>query len=133
MKNIIITENNLNPHFIGSWTIEPLSICDEIINYFELNSSKQRKGQTTYGVNPNVKDSIDMRITPKEILSPGNEIFKLYFEKLFKCYKLYIEEWPFSKDLAQGLARGIPSDTPKHPMNRDVTEFAKRREIPTTL
>jgi len=28
---------------------------------------------------------------------------------------------------------GIPSDTPKHPITRDVTAFAKRREIPTTF
>ena len=28
---------------------------------------------------------------------------------------------------------GIPSDTPKHPMTRDVTAFVKRGEIPTTF
>ncbi len=106
MKNIIITKNNLNPHFIGCWQLEPLSICDEIINYFEVNSSKQTTGKTTDGVNLNFKDSIDIRIAPKEILIPGNEIFKLYFEKLFECYKHYIEEWPFLKDLAQGLEIG---------------------------
>ncbi|WP_413678894.1 2OG-Fe(II) oxygenase [Prochlorococcus sp. MIT 0916] len=106
MKNFIINTNNLNPHFIGSWTIEPLSICDEIINYFELNLAKQRNGRTIDGVNTNFKDSIDIRITPKEIVHPSNEMFRTYFEKLFECYKQYIEEWPFLKDLAQGLEIG---------------------------
>ena len=106
MKHFIIKSNNLNPHFIGSWTLEPLSICDDIISYFELNLAKQTTGQTRVGLNPNFKDSIDIRITPKEIILPGNEVFRIYFEKLFECYKHYIDEWPFLKDLGQGLEIG---------------------------
>ena len=106
MKKVIIKTNNLSPHFIGSWTIEPYSICEDLINFFELNIAKQTKGSTIGGVNPNFKDSIDMRINPKDIILPGNESFKIYFEKLFECYKNYLDEWPFLQDLAKELEIG---------------------------
>ena len=106
MKKVFIKTNNLNPHFIGSWTLEPFSICEDLINYFELNLAKQKKGRTGSGINPNSKDSIDIRIKPKEIILPGNEAFKAYFEELFECYKNYIEEWSFLKALAEKLEIG---------------------------
>ena len=106
MKKFILKTKNINPHFIGSWTIERLSICEDLINYYEVNLSKQVKGRTAQGINPNIKDSFDIKINPKEIILPGNEVFKEYFEKLFECYKDYINEWPFLKDLAEGLEIG---------------------------
>jgi len=106
MKKETIKSNNLNPNFIGSWTMEPVSICDDLIKYFELNLDKQKRGITAGGVNLNTKDSVDITIKPKEIILPGNEAFKAYFEKLFECYKNYIEEWPFLKDIAGNLEIG---------------------------
>ena len=106
MKKVFIERNNLNPHFIGSWNLEPFSICEDLIKYFELNLAKQTKGRTLGGFNPNTKDSIDIMIKPKEIILPGNEAFKAYFEMLFDCYKNYIEQWPFLKNLAQKLEIG---------------------------
>ena len=106
MKKIFIKTNNSNPHFIGSWSIEPSSICEELINYFELNIAKQTKGKIVGGVNQNIKDSIDIVIKPNEIILPGNEVFKSYFEKLFECYKDYLNEWSFLKDFLQELEIG---------------------------
>ena len=106
MIKVSIHTNNQNPHFIGSWTLEPLSICEDLINYFELNSAKQTKGRTLGGVDHNKKDSIDIMIKPKEIILPGNEVFKAYFDELFECYKNYIEEWPFLNEIAQKLEIG---------------------------
>ena len=106
MKKVFIKTNNINPHFIGSWTIEPFSICEDLISYFELNLAKQKKGSTFSGINPNIKDSSDILIKPKEIILPGNEAFKAYFDELFECYKNYVEEWPFLKDIAQKLEIG---------------------------
>ena len=106
MKKVIINTNNDNPHFIGSWLLEPFSICDDIINYFELNFSRQSKGKTGNRVNSNIKDSMDITIKPNEINLPGNEVFRIYFEKLFECYKDYVHEWPFLKELAQRLEIG---------------------------
>ena len=106
MRKVFIKTTNNNPHFIGSWTLEPLSVCEDLIKYFELNLAKQTKGRTGGGVNPNSKDSIDITIKPKEIILPGNEAFKAYFDELFECYKNYVEEWPFLKDIAQKLEIG---------------------------
>ena len=106
MKKVILKTNNTSPHFIGSWIIEPVSICENLVNYFEVNQAKQTKGRTTSGLNPSIKDSIDIMIKPKEIILPGNDVFKIYFEKLFECYKNYIHEWPFLEDLAQKLEIG---------------------------
>ena len=101
MKKIFLKTNNINPHFIGSWNMEKFSIFEDLIRYFEDNLAKQKKGSVLDGVNPDIKDSVDIAIKPNEILLPGNEVFKSYFEELLKCYKNYVEEWPFLKALAQ--------------------------------
>tara|TARA_B100000575_G_C23105758_1_gene638241 strand:+ start:1242 stop:1841 length:600 start_codon:yes stop_codon:yes gene_type:complete len=95
MKRFKISKSKLNPNFIGSWFIEPLSISDEIINYFELNISKQRKGSSGYQINTDIKDTTDISIEPKDLTLPGNEIFTDYFNLLFECHKDYMSQWPF--------------------------------------
>jgi len=101
MKRVITNKASLNPTFINSWIIEPLSLCEDLINYFEHNSAKHQKGNSASGVNPNIKDSTDIAIHPKDILIPGNEIFKQYFEELFECHKDYISQWSFLKENSQ--------------------------------
>ena len=90
---------NSNPTFIGSWTMENPRICDEIIDYFELNKTKQVKGVSLGGNDPNVKDTIDIIIRPKDILFGQNQIFQEYFKYLFECQKDYIKQWPFLGEL----------------------------------
>ena len=46
---------------------------------------------------------------------------------------LYVYEPLKSCGINKNGEGGIPSDTPKHPMTRDVTAFVKRGEIPTTF
>ena len=106
MKKVAIPSEHENPNFIGSWTIEPISICDDLISYFELNHAKQKSGVLSGGLNLDKKDSIDISINPKDIILPGNEAFKAYFDQLLECYKNYVEEWPFLKDIAQRLEIG---------------------------
>ena len=84
------------------YAIKPLTfmnssgICiKELIDYFEANVHKQKKGVSQGGVNSETKDSVDITINPKDILIPGNEIFKVYFEQLFECHQDYIAQWPF--------------------------------------
>ena len=72
-------KNTKNPNFIGCWTIEPDSICEDLINYFELNIKRQKQGSVGSGINQDIKDSTDMTIHPKEINLPENKIFKTYF------------------------------------------------------
>ena len=95
MERVILDKPKANPTFISSWIIKPLSLCDELINYFESNNIKQRAGVTVSGLDKETKDTTDIRIKPKEILLPGNEIFKEYMEEVFECHKDYISQWEF--------------------------------------
>ena len=106
MEKITLSKQNSNPNFIGSWVIDPLSICDELINYFESNQNKQKKGVTLGGGNLDVKNSIDITISPKEIKLHGNEVFETYVNKLFSCYKDYVIQWPFLTTFAEDLQIG---------------------------
>ena len=103
MEKISLQKQNLSPNFIGSWIMKPLSISDELINYFELNRAKQKSGVTVGGTNLDFKNSTDIKIKPKDITLPGNEIFEKYFHNLYSCYKDYVTEWPFLKTFAEKL------------------------------
>ncbi len=101
MERVNKHNSKLNPNFINSWIIEPLSLCDDLIEYFELNTANQKKGVTGGGLNTDIKDSIDIVIRPEKIILPENEIFQTYFEKLFECHSDYISQWPFIKTISQ--------------------------------
>jgi prolyl 4-hydroxylase len=95
MERVVLNNTNLNPNFIGSWNLEPLDLCDQIISYFELNVSKQKKGHTLSGLNQNIKKSVDIAISPNEIKLPKNQVFNSYLNSLFTCHKDYVSQWPF--------------------------------------
>ena len=57
-----------------------------------------------------------------DFLIPYCKAFSLFIELICTC----------PKQINNG-ERAIPSDTTKHPMNKDVTAFAKGREILTTF
>ena len=99
-------EQNKYPNFIGSWAIEPQSICDELIAYFELNKRKQKQGVTAGGKNLEIKNTIDLNVLPKELLLPENKCFQNYFTALFECYADYVEQWPFLKGFSNELHIG---------------------------
>ena len=103
VEKVSLEKQNLAPTFIGSWTISPLSICDELIAYFELNKNKQKIGVSGVGKNLDVKNSTDIRIAPKDMKLPGNEIFEEYFHNLYSCYQDYSTEWPFLTTFAENL------------------------------
>ncbi len=106
MEKVTLPKQNLTPNFIGSWIMNPLSICDELITYFESNQNKQKRGITAGGENFDSKNSIDITISPKEIKLPGNEVFEKYFHNLFSCYKDYVLQWPFLTTFAENLQVG---------------------------
>ena len=106
MQKATLSAQKLTPTFIGAWTINPLSICDELISYFELNKKKQTRGVTADGENIESKNSTDITIQPKDIKLPGNEIFESYLHSLFSCYQDYVIEWPFLITFAEYLQIG---------------------------
>lgn len=106
MEKVILPSHDLTPNFIGSWIINPLSICDELIHYFETNPKKQIRGMVGSGENLEIKNSTDIAITPNEIKLPGNEFFDEYVQNLYGCYEDYADQWPFLKTFAQNLQMG---------------------------
>ena len=106
MQRKMLPDHNDHPNFIGAWMIEPLSICDEIITYFEKNKGRQNKGISGQRVDLATKNSIDITISPKELNRAGNEVFKSYFESLFDCYQDYVAQWPFLETFREELHVG---------------------------
>ena len=106
MKRTVLQKNNLNPNFIGSWMMEPTSLCDSLVDHFESHQGKQRKGSVSSGVLFDYKNSTDMSVSPNEISLPGNEVFEKYFNNLFDCHKDYVTQWPFFEEIAKNLEIG---------------------------
>ena len=105
MQRSKLIQCNLSPNFIGSWLIKP-SLCDELINYYENNQQRQIDGVTNTGLNREIKDRRDITLNPKDLTKPGNEVIKLYFEKLFECYEDYNIQWPFLATMVDQLDIG---------------------------
>ena len=63
MERVSTPIANLNPNFISSWIIKPLSLCDEMVEYFESKKEKQTKGASSSGVNTDIKESISSSIS----------------------------------------------------------------------
>ncbi|MBA59057.1 MAG: 2OG-Fe(II) oxygenase [Gammaproteobacteria bacterium] len=106
MEKVTLPKQNLTPNFIGSWIMNPLSICDELIAYFESNQNKQKRGSTANGENLDAKNSVDIKISPKDLKLSGNEVFEKYFHNLFSCYQDYVADWPFLTTFAGNLEVG---------------------------
>ena len=105
MRRAPLGKSNLSPNFIGSWIIEPL-LCDQIIEYYEKNKQRQSQGKTSGGLKLDTKDRKDIALSPKELTLPENEVFKIYFENLFECYKDYTNQWPFLSGIVNKLDIG---------------------------
>ena len=105
VQKISLSKANESPNFIGSWTIDP-KLCDDLVNFFEINHQKQMRGATSSGIKPDAKNRQDISIYPKSIEDPGNELFKIYFNLLFDCYRDYCQQWPFLKKMANRLEIG---------------------------
>ena len=87
------------PHFIGSWTIEPLSLCDELISFFEAHPDHQAQGKTAGGLNLASKNSVDLTIRPRELSQHDHQPVREYLDALFSCHRDYLEQWSFLKNV----------------------------------
>ena len=56
-----------SPHFIGSWMIEPASLCNELVAFFEAHPENHAQGKIAGGLNPDSKKSLDLTIRPREL------------------------------------------------------------------
>ena len=97
MKRIKIEDPGKTPSFIGSWNIEPLEICDDLIKFFERNPQLHEEGKTFQGVNKKFKKSTDLPISPHHLEEVEYSSAKRYVNSLFECYEDYLKQWPFLK------------------------------------
>jgi len=96
MKNIII-DNNKSPNFIGSWDIENVNLCEDIIKFFEQNKNLQQKGITANGFNEEIKKTTDITLNPSYLNDPKYSLFNDYFKILNECFLDYKDQYPFIK------------------------------------
>ena len=61
----------------------PQNICDDILNSYKKNIKYTRKGRTSNGVNPDVKESLDL------VLNPNDSAFLSYKEHLSNMINEY--------------------------------------------
>ena len=106
MNRVELTKPGAAPNFIGSWQIEPASICDDLIGFFDARQASQRKGLTGKGLDLESKDTVDLTILPNDVQLPENEILRRYFEALDACYKDYLQQWPFFSKMITDLEIG---------------------------
>ena len=99
MQRIELTPPHPVPHFIGSWFMEPLSLCDQLIAFFESHEELQTRGQTASGVNLASKKSTDLAIRPNELKQEDHQPLRDYMESLYACHRDYLEQWPFLKEV----------------------------------
>ena len=91
MKRISLDAESRAPNFIGAWSMDSSGLCDDLIDYFENNQSKQTTGTTSGGVNLEVKDTSDVTVLPKEIKLPGNAAFEssCLLSRLFRAMAIF--------------------------------------------
>lgn len=99
MERIDIATTLPGPHFIGSWFLQPKSLCDDLINFFETQQANQTQGKTAGGLNSESKNSTDLSIRPHDLKLPDHKPVRDYIDALFACHKDYLEQWPFLKSV----------------------------------
>jgi len=94
---VVVKEHSLNikNNFIDGYYINNLSICDELINFFEKSKNKTI-GRTRNGIDKTIKDSLDLGINSNEI--NNNKIFQSYFDEIVKCLNLYKDKYKFCNE-----------------------------------
>ena len=81
-------------NFINETFLDDLSICDELINYFNESENKL-PGAISTGVDEKLKKATEIKINLSTDVVDNNCIFK-YFESLKKCVSDYITKYPLS-------------------------------------
>ena len=89
MKEYKLNNNN---NFIDGYYLSDLSICDDLIDFFNKSDSKV-KGKIGGGLNIKIKDSLDLQLNIN--LIPEHKILQSYFEELSKIIELYKTKYKF--------------------------------------
>ena len=95
MQRIEISNTSNTPNFIGSWILEDIDMCDEIVKFFEANPVDQGAGAIGGGVDESQKKTTDIPIKPKQLEQEKYKIFNTYINNVVNCFNDYKEQWPF--------------------------------------
>jgi prolyl 4-hydroxylase len=87
---------NKNNNFIDGYYLSDLSICDDLIDFFNKSNSKI-KGRTGSGVNIEIKDSLDVQLNINSISK--YKILQSYFNELSKIIELYKTKYKFCDEI----------------------------------
>ena len=104
MKKFELQPSQNNQTFIDGWLIDK-NLCDQLIEFFESNESKHITGESFDGLNKDIKDSIDMAITPLDLENNKFMVINNYINYLNKCYWEYLKKYNldnYIKDLHIG-------------------------------
>ena len=94
-----LTSSTEAPHFIGSWMIEPTSLCDDLVAFFEAHPENHAQGKIAGGLNPASKKSLDLTIRPRELQQADHRPVRAYLDALFACHQDYLTQWPFLQSI----------------------------------
>ena len=83
-------ELNYNNNFIDGYYLSDLSICDNLIEYFETSKNKIL-GETGQGVDKKIKDSLDLPLKTNNLTKDLHS----YFKELSKIINLYKKKYKF--------------------------------------
>lgn len=107
LQRINLKKTGSDPNFIGSWFIEPTSLCDEIVDFFESNQAKQVEGLLANGTkSDDIKKTTDITIFPSDTKLETHNSINKYIENLYDCYVDYLTTWPFLKEILPSLDIG---------------------------
>ena len=92
-------KSNKNPNFIGSWKMDNVKLCDDIIKLFEKNPDKHVPGMMSrVGINKERKVTIEVPIRPIDIKRSNDTLFNEYFEHVSNCFNEYCSKWDILKN-----------------------------------
>ena len=78
--------------FIYEWTIQDMSLCDDLIKYYKEHDEYKVPGVAGSGdINKEVKDSMDIPFYP----SSNSPIIKKYFQELQIGLDAYLAKYPY--------------------------------------
>ncbi len=102
------------PHFIGCWNLDDDGLCADIVAVFDKQldkSAPQGDGSASEGA-PKQRELI---VHPRQLEEAGFEALNLYIDRLFACFKDYVEQFP-------ALATALPK--------ADIGSFSIHKAMP---
>lgn len=99
INRVELAAESAAPHFIGSWVIQPPSLCEDLIRFFQQHPDNQAQGKTAGGLNLEAKNSTDLTIRPRELSQDDHQPVRAYLDALFACHQDYLQQWPFLQNV----------------------------------